>query len=235
MMKAIFSGVHMEAATNRSPSFSRSSSSATTTISPRPKAAATSSTWHWDSRVVIKNSRPVFHLPLEVGGRPASAGREGVTALQHSLHMGRRCHPTPDCLWQSDPPPSGEGGQMTLAVDTLIGSPLCPLERPSRAFAHLPAVTQIVIGEHARHHGLADRDRPDADAGVVAAPGCDFGFAAIAVEGTSRRQDRRGRLDGEPRHDRLAGGDAAQDAAGVVGEKTRLAVIAHAHLVGVLL
>ena len=39
MMKAIFSGVHSEAATNRSPSFSRSSSSATTTISPRAKAA----------------------------------------------------------------------------------------------------------------------------------------------------------------------------------------------------
>ena len=41
MMKAIFSGVHIEAATNRSPSFSRSSSSATTTISPRAKAVTT--------------------------------------------------------------------------------------------------------------------------------------------------------------------------------------------------
>src|SRR6185295_13149256 len=39
MMKAIFSGVQCEPATNRSPSFSRSSSSVTTTISPRAKAA----------------------------------------------------------------------------------------------------------------------------------------------------------------------------------------------------
>ena len=39
MMNAIFSGVHIVAATNRSPSFSRSSSSDTTTISPRAKAS----------------------------------------------------------------------------------------------------------------------------------------------------------------------------------------------------
>ena len=39
MMNAIFSGVHSEAATIRSPSFSRSSSSVTTTISPRAIAS----------------------------------------------------------------------------------------------------------------------------------------------------------------------------------------------------
>ena len=39
MMKAIFSGVQSEAATMRSPSFSRSSSSVTMTISPRAKAS----------------------------------------------------------------------------------------------------------------------------------------------------------------------------------------------------
>src|SRR6266478_9122451 len=48
------------------------------------------------------------HLPLEGGGRPASAGREGVTALQRVL---RRCHPTPDRLRRSHPPPAGEGGR----------------------------------------------------------------------------------------------------------------------------
>src|SRR5690349_21793274 len=47
MMNAIFSGVHIEAATNRSPSFSRSSSSVTTTISPALKAATTDSTRWW--------------------------------------------------------------------------------------------------------------------------------------------------------------------------------------------
>ena len=44
MMKAIFSVVHSEAATIRSPSFSRSSSSVTTTISPRAKAWMASAT-----------------------------------------------------------------------------------------------------------------------------------------------------------------------------------------------
>ena len=43
MMNAIFSGVQSEAATNRSPSFSQSSSSATTTTSPLAKAATTAS------------------------------------------------------------------------------------------------------------------------------------------------------------------------------------------------
>jgi hypothetical protein len=42
MMKAIFSGVQSDAATTRSPSFSRSSSSVTTTISPRAKASRAS-------------------------------------------------------------------------------------------------------------------------------------------------------------------------------------------------
>ena len=44
MMNAIFSGVHIDAAMKRSPSFSRSSSSVTTTSSPRAKAAMTAST-----------------------------------------------------------------------------------------------------------------------------------------------------------------------------------------------
>ena len=38
------------------------------------------------------------------GGRPASAGRVGVTVVPHLL---RRRRPTPDCLRQSDPPLKG--------------------------------------------------------------------------------------------------------------------------------
>src|SRR5258707_12200578 len=52
------------------------------------------------------------HLPLEGGGRPAPAGREGVGAapqIRHRCRMRHRRHPTPDCLRQSDPPPPGEG------------------------------------------------------------------------------------------------------------------------------
>src|SRR3546814_11721565 len=48
------------------------------------------------------------------------------------------------------------------------------------------------------------------------------------------RQDRRGRLDREARDERLACRNAAEDAARVVGEEDRLAVIAHPHLVGIL-
>ena len=62
-----------------------------------------------------------------------------------------------------------------------------------------------------------------------------LGFVAVAIDGLARGQDRRGRLDRKAHHDRLAGRDAAEDAAGVVGEKARLAVVAHPHLVGVLL
>ena len=96
-------------------------------------------------------------------------------------------------------------------------------------------MTQIMIGDHARHHRLADRHGADADAGIVAALGDDLGLVAVAVDGLARGQDRGGRLHGEARDDRLAGRDAAEDAAGMVRQEERLAVIAHAHLVGVLL
>ena len=56
-------------------------------------------------------------------------------------------------------------------------------------------------------------------------------FRSMVLRGA---EDRRGRLDREARDDRLAGGNAAEDAAGMVGEEPRLAVVAHAHLVGVL-
>src|SRR6516165_9936426 len=48
-------------------------------------------------------------------------------------------------------------------------------KRPSRPGADLPAMTQIVIGDHASHHGFADRHGADADARIVAASGYDFG------------------------------------------------------------
>ena len=57
MMKAIFSGVHSEAATNRSPSFSRSSSSVTTTISPLAKALMAASTLLWVSDTRLPRMR----------------------------------------------------------------------------------------------------------------------------------------------------------------------------------
>src|SRR5262249_2222665 len=164
MMNAIFSGVQSEAATNRSPSFSRSSSSVTTTISPLANDATTDSTRLWVSAsTVLSTSRP--------------------------------------------------------------------LEGPFRALAHLGALTQIMVGNPARHHGLADRHRPDADARIVPSLGADLGLVAEAVHGAPRREDRRGRLDREAHHHRLASRNSSEDAAGVVREEHRLAVVAHPPLV----
>src|SRR5262249_27155803 len=75
----------------------------------------------------------------------------------------------------------------------------------------LPAVPQKMIGQHAGHHGFADRDRANADTRVVTPLGDDVGLAALAVDSLTRRQDRRGRLDRKTHHDRLPGGDAAQN------------------------
>ena len=78
-----------------------------------------------------------------------------------------------------------------------------------------------MVRQDAGHHRFADRHGADADARVVAALGDDLGIAAVAVDGLARRQDRRGRLHGEARDDRLAGGDAAENAAGMVRQEHR--------------
>src|SRR4051812_21597347 len=160
MMKAIFSGVHSEAATTRSPSFSRSSSSVTATISPRAKASMAS--------VTVSDM---------------SARRKG----------------------------------------------------PADALADLAAMPQVMVGKDAGDHGLADRHGADADAGVVAALGLDLGRLVGAGHRRARAQDRGGRLHGEAADDRLARRDAAEDAAGVVRQEHRRALVSGAHLVRVLL
>src|SRR5262249_58448452 len=96
-------------------------------------------------------------------------------------------------------------------------------ERPDRALAELGALAQIVIGDHARHHGLADWHGANADAGIVPALGGDLGLAAEAVDRAPRIEDRRGRLDREAADHRLPGRNAAEAAAGPVREKERLA------------
>src|SRR5262249_26128234 len=108
-------------------------------------------------------------------------------------------------------------------------------ERPSRRLAHLTAVTEIVIRDDTRHHRLADRNRANADAGVVAPLGHDLGLVAVAVDGQTRRDDRRCRLYGKAGDDRLPRGYAAENPSGVVRQEARLAIISHPHLIGVLL
>jgi hypothetical protein len=82
-------------------------------------------------------------------------------------------------------------------------------------------MAQEMIRQHAGHHGFADRHRANPHTRVVAAFGHDVGVVAAAIDGLAWRQDRRCRFYGEAGHHRLAGGNAAEDAAGVVGEKPR--------------
>ena len=88
-------------------------------------------------------------------------------------------------------------------------------------------MAQEVIGEHAGHHRLANRHGADADAGIVAPFGDDLGVVSVAINRATRRQDRGGRLHGEAHDDGLAGRQAAQHAAGMIGQKRRLAIRPH--------
>ena len=65
---------------------------------------------------------------------------------------------------------------------------LSSLIRPSPTIlsAHLPAMPQKMIRQHAGHHGFADRHRADADAGIVTALGEDVGVGARAVHRAAR-------------------------------------------------
>ena len=96
-------------------------------------------------------------------------------------------------------------------------------------------MTQELVREHASHHRLTHRNGAAADAGIVTPLGDQVRLVAVAVNCLARLQDRRGRLHGKARDNILARGNAAQNAARMVGEEQRLAVIAKANLVGVFL
>src|SRR5262245_43892862 len=99
--------------------------------------------------------------------------------------------------------------------------------RTSRA--DLAAMPEEMVGENDGEHGLAHRHGADANARIVAADRRDVGILAGRRHGLPRRQDRRSRLHREAYHDLLAGRDAAQYAARMIGAELGLAV-AHAHL-----
>src|SRR5262249_55736272 len=92
-------------------------------------------------------------------------------------------------------------------------------ERPSRRLAHLTAMTEIVIRDDTCHHRLADRNRANADAGIMPPLGHDLGLAAVAVDGQTRRDDRRCGLHGKAGDDRLPRGYAAENASSVVRQE----------------
>src|SRR5260370_6696901 len=99
---------------------------------------------------------------------------------------------------------------------------------------HLPPGPQEMIRQHTRYHRFADRHGADADAGIVAAFCHDVGIGAPAIDGAAPRPNPRGRVYCKPRDQRPGGGNAAQNAAGVVGQEAD-ALIAAAPLVGVFL
>ena len=93
----------------------------------------------------------------------------------------------------------------------------------------LRAMAQRVVHQHERQHRLGDRRRADADAGIVAAVRVDDHRIARLVDRAAIEADRRRRLHRDRDDDVLAGRDAAEDAAGVVRQKSL-----RRHLVGML-
>src|SRR5690606_38467528 len=89
-----------------------------------------------------------------------------------------------------------------------------------RHFAHiaaLRAVAQRLVHQLQCHHRLADGGRADAHAGIVAAGGHDLHGVAIKVHPLHRQAQARGGLERDRAFDPLAGADAAEHPAGVVG------------------
>src|SRR4030088_572591 len=86
IMKAIFSGVHSDAAQIRSPSFSRSPSSVTMTISPRAIASIASVT-EWD--IAATSSSLVAPLPMMTN----YGGALRLTTLGRPLRQQGVCLP----------------------------------------------------------------------------------------------------------------------------------------------
>jgi hypothetical protein len=85
--------------------------------------------------------------------------------------------------------------------------------------AALRAVAQRVIHEHERDHRFGDRRGADADAGIVAAFGDDFG-RRLRDSRCGRESDARRRLERDRRDDRLPARNAAEDAAGMVRQES---------------
>ena len=80
-------------------------------------------------------------------------------------------------------------------------------------------MAQQVIHDHEREHCFRDRHGPDSDAGVVATGRADLDRVTRKIDRAARDDDAGRRLDGHADHEILARGDAAQGAAGMVGQE----------------
>src|SRR3954462_4127960 len=78
----------------------------------------------------------------------------------------------------------------------------------------LSAMAQVVIHKHDGQHGFGNRRRAQPHAGIVAAGGDNLDRLPIPIHRAARHLDAGGGLEGQVRHDRLAGGDPPQHAPG---------------------
>ena len=76
-----------------------------------------------------------------------------------------------------------------------------------------------------RQHRLGDRRGAQAHAGIVAAGGDDLDRVAGQIDGAARHLDAGGGLERDVHDHVLAGGNAAEDAAGMVGGEARSASV----------
>src|SRR3990167_1375851 len=100
---------------------------------------------------------------------------------------------------------------------TLAFRRLLQLRRSALHIRILPAMPQRMIHQYQRQHRFGDRGSADADAGVVAAFGGNLYRVARLVDGVALDADAGGGFYCVVRDDVLPGGDAAEDAACVVG------------------
>src|SRR5690348_757782 len=84
----------------------------------------------------------------------------------------------------------------------------------------LRAVTQIMVHEHDRQHGLGNRRSAQTDARIVPTRRHDLNRAPRQVDGAAGHLDAGGWFEGEMRDHVLPRGDAAEHPTGVVAAKT---------------
>ena len=78
-------------------------------------------------------------------------------------------------------------------------------------------VKKVMVKNHQRNHCLSYGHGAGRDAGVVAAVDFDVRRVAVAIHGLLPLSDAGGRFKGEAHDDGFSVADAAQNAAGVVG------------------
>ena len=96
-------------------------------------------------------------------------------------------------------------------------------------------MAQEVIGQHQRHHRLADGHSTNPNTGIMTSGGAQIDLLAGSGDRSPRIENGAGRLHRETYDDVLAGGYSTDNAAGVIGQKLHRSVFRHSHFVGILL